>query len=75
MRKVILTGLSALCLTALLTNCKGRTCETVEPDGSAPVEVTVTETESATAARDTLRTRIGAQTPELPDAADATKTK
>lgn len=50
--------LALLAALPLLTGCQGRTAGSVEPDGSAPVEVSVMETESATAARDSLRVRV-----------------
>lgn len=71
----MLTGLSLLLPATLLTGCKGRTASEVEPDGSAPVEVTVPETESATAARDTLRARVGAQAPEAAQTPGANESK
>lgn len=50
--------LSATCALLLLAGCKGRTTDTVEPDGTAPVEVTVMETNSAAEAADTLRRKV-----------------
>lgn len=60
MRKTALNLLALLAALPLLTGCKGRTAGPVEPDGSAPVEVSVPETDSASVARETLRARVAA---------------
>lgn len=59
--------MGCLLLAAALAGCKGRTMGDGKPDGSAVEEVVITETESATAARDSLRKRVEAVAPPRPE--------
>ena len=58
MKKTLALTAAAILATALLAGCKGRTTETTESDGSAPVEVVSPETESAEEARDSLLQKV-----------------
>ena len=66
MKKTLAITAAAIQATALLAGCKGRTTETTESDGSAPVEVVIPETESAEEARDSLQQKVQHSAPAQP---------
>lgn len=57
MKRIIhIAAIAAVAL--LMSGCKGRTTENVEPDGSPAQEVVIAETGSATETRDSLRKKV-----------------